>query len=47
MKLSERVEAAVGADRELDIAIGEAIGQVMHRCEVMANPCKPTLAGDK
>lgn len=28
-------------------SIGEAIGQVMHRCEVMANPCKPTLAGDK
>lgn len=28
-------------------SIGEAVGQVMHRCEVSAGPCKPSLSGDK
>lgn len=28
-------------------SIGEALGQVMHRCEVSAIPCKPPMMGDK
>lgn len=28
-------------------SIGEALGQIMHRCEVSAIPCKPPMTGDK
>lgn len=28
-------------------SIGEVVGQVMHRCEVSAIPCKPPMTGDK